>query len=90
MLKHGLVTHAQPAYTSGGDLACRYIIHTVGPMWGEGEEDAKLAAAVQGALAMAECLELDSIALPAISTGIYGFPLEQAAAGYPGCYRRLL
>lgn len=76
---HGPVTHAQPAYTSAGKLPCSYVIHAVGPMWGEGNEDAKLTAAVSGSLAVASRLKLDSIALPAISTGIFGFPKDRAA-----------
>ena len=78
--RHGPVTRDQPAYTSGGRLPCRYVIHAVGPVWGEGEEDAKLAAAARGALQRAEELKLQSLALPAISTGIFGFPRERAAA----------
>jgi len=77
--EHGLVTHAKPAYTTAGELPCRYVIHAVGPIWGSGDEDAKLAAAVAGALHQADELGLHSLALPAISTGIYGFPQEQAA-----------
>jgi O-acetyl-ADP-ribose deacetylase (regulator of RNase III) len=77
--EHGPVTHAEPAYTRAGDLPCRYVIHAVGPVWGEGDEDAKLAAAVHGSLRRAEELGLASIALPAISTGIFGFPKERAA-----------
>ena len=46
--KYGPVSHAKPAYTSAGKLPCHYIIHAVGPVWGEGDEDAKLAAAVSG------------------------------------------
>ncbi len=77
--EHGPVGHAQPAYTTAGELPCRYVIHAVGPIWGSGDEDAKLAAAVTGSLQRAEELDARSLALPAISTGIYGFPLEQAA-----------
>lgn len=77
--EHGPVRHDQPAYTHGGLLHCRYVIHAVGPAWGEGDEDAKLAAAVSGSLRVAEQLGLTSIALPAISTGIFGFPKERAA-----------
>lgn len=77
--KYGPVSHAQPAYTSAGKLPCRYVIHAVGPVWGEGDEDAKLAAAVSGSLAVASRLGLNSIALPAISTGIFGFPKDRAA-----------
>ncbi len=76
---HGPVQHAQPAWTSGGLLPARYVIHAVGPVWGDGDEDAKLAAAVQGALRVADELRLQSIALPAISTGIFGFPKDRAA-----------
>jgi O-acetyl-ADP-ribose deacetylase (regulator of RNase III) len=55
------------------------VIHAVGPVWGEGDEDKKLAAAITGSLRLADQLELNSIAFPAISTGIYGFPKERAA-----------
>jgi len=77
--KNGLVTHAKPAYTNAGKLPCRYVIHAVGPIWGEGDEDRKLAEAVHSSLACAESLGLRSIAIPAISTGIFGFPMERAA-----------
>jgi O-acetyl-ADP-ribose deacetylase (regulator of RNase III) len=77
--EHGPVSHAEPAYTGAGNLPCRYVIHAVGPVWGEGSEDNKLAAAVTGSLALADRLELRSIAFPAISTGIFGFPKERAA-----------
>ena len=76
---HGQVSHAEPAYTRAGRLPCRYVIHAVGPVWGEGDEDQKLEAAVNGALRLADQLALSSIALPAISTGIFGFPKERAA-----------
>lgn len=77
--QHGPVQHDSPAYTGGGELPCRYLIHAVGPVWGEGDEDVKLAAAIMGALILANRLELNSIAFPAISTGIFGFPKERAA-----------
>jgi O-acetyl-ADP-ribose deacetylase (regulator of RNase III) len=77
--EQGPVTHAEPAYTDAGELPCRYVIHAVGPVWGEGDEDAKLAAAVDGSLRRADQLELASAAFPAISTGIFGFPKERAA-----------
>ena len=76
---HGPVPHAEPAVTSGGNLPCRYVIHAVGPVWGEGDEDRKLAEAVMGSLGAADRLKLASIAMPAISTGIFGFPKERAA-----------
>jgi O-acetyl-ADP-ribose deacetylase len=77
--KHGPVSHAEPAYTSGGKLPCKYVIHAVGPVWGEGDEDNKLAAAVSGSLRRADELKLETIAFPAISTGIFGFPKARAA-----------
>jgi O-acetyl-ADP-ribose deacetylase (regulator of RNase III) len=77
--KYGSVSHAEPAYTTAGRLPCKYVIHAVGPIWGEGEEDAKLSEAVMGSLRLADELELSSLALPAISTGIFGFPKARAA-----------
>jgi O-acetyl-ADP-ribose deacetylase (regulator of RNase III) len=75
----GTVSHMHPAWTSGGRLPAKYVIHAVGPVWGVGEEDAKLSEAVSGSLQVADELGLKSIALPAISTGIFGFPKERAA-----------
>jgi O-acetyl-ADP-ribose deacetylase (regulator of RNase III) len=77
--KHGPVTHSRPAWTSGGRLPAKYVIHAVGPVWGVGDEDAKLADAIRGSLRTADELGLASIAFPAISTGIFGFPKERAA-----------
>ena len=77
--QHGPVPHDSPAYTSAGNLPCRYVIHAVGPIWGEGDEDAKLTAAIQGSLILAAQLKLKSIAFPAISTGIFGYPKDRAA-----------
>ena len=77
--EHGEVTHISPAYTTGGSLPCRYIIHAVGPIWGRGDEDVKLKAAIASALELADQLELTSIAFSAISTGIFGFPKKRAA-----------
>lgn len=77
--RHGPVGHGKPAYTGAGSLPCRYVIHAVGPVWGEGDEDAKLKSAITGSLNLAERLDLASIAFPAISTGIFGFPKERAA-----------
>lgn len=77
--EHGPVAHNRPAITGAGSLPCRYVIHAVGPVWGEGDEDAKLRAAVIGAHAVANERGLASLALPAISTGIFGFPKERGA-----------
>lgn len=76
---HGLVPHSRPAWTSGGTLPARFVIHAVGPVWGDGDEDAKLSDAVTGSLRVADKLKCASIAFPAISTGIFGFPKERAA-----------
>jgi len=75
----GKVSHAHPAWTSGGLLPAKYVIHAVGPVWGRGNEAAKLSEAVSGSLSVADELGLKSIAFPAISTGIFGFPKERAA-----------
>ncbi len=76
---HGLVSHSRPAWTSGGRLPARFVIHAVGPVWGDGDEDRKLADAITGSLRVAEELKCSSIAMPAISTGIFGFPKDRAA-----------
>ena len=77
--QHGRVSHTNPAWTSGGDLPAKYVIHAVGPVWGDGDEDIKLESAVTGSLRVADELKCSSIALPAISTGIFGFPKDRAA-----------
>lgn len=77
--QHGSVTHARPAWSSGGLLPAKYVIHAVGPIWGDGDEDQKLSAAVTGSLRVADELQCASIAIPAISTGIFGFPKDRAA-----------
>ncbi len=76
---HGLVEHAHPAVTSGGNLPARLIIHAVGPVWGSGDEDAKLEAAFLGSFEKAGELCLESLAVPALATGIFGFPKPRAA-----------
>ena len=43
LAKFGRVAHARPVYTSGGKLACKYVIHAVGPIWGEGDEDSEVS-----------------------------------------------
>lgn len=75
----GIVPHSHPAWTSGGLLPAKYVIHAVGPVWGDGDEDAKLVSAITGTLRVADELNCTSIAMPAISTGIFGFPKDRAA-----------
>lgn len=77
--KHGPVPHSHPAWTLGGLLPAKYIIHAVGPVWGDGDEDNKLADAITGSLRVADKLKCQSISMPAISTGIFGFPKDRAA-----------
>lgn len=65
--------------TGGGKLKARHVIHAVGPKMGEGDEDRKLASAVRSSLALADRHGLKSIALPAISTGVFGYPMDKCA-----------
>ena len=77
--EYGRVSHVNPAWTSGGRLPARYVIHAVGPVWGDGDEDKKLEWAVAASLRVADELKCSSMAMPAISTGIFGFPKDRAA-----------
>ena len=72
--QHGPVPTGSAAITGAGSLPCRYIIHAVGPVWGSGEEEAKLARAVCSALDLADRHDLRSVSMPGISSGIFGFP----------------
>lgn len=68
--------------TKGYKLPAKFVIHTVGPIWSEhgpAEAENLLCSAVRSSLALAEKNDVKSIAFPAISTGIYGFPIERAA-----------
>jgi len=71
----------QAVVTGGGNLPAHWVIHAVGPVWrgGNAGEDALLASAVRAALARAEEVGAKSVALPAISTGVFGYPVERAA-----------
>ena len=77
--EHGPVSSGQAAITTAGNLPCKHVIHVVGPVWGEGDEDRKLETAVQTALKAAAQLDLAKISIPAISTGVFGFPKERGA-----------
>jgi putative ATPase len=78
--EHGRVATGSAAITGVGDLKARFVIHAVGPVWGDGSEgeERMLASAVRSALALADEHGLASVALPAISTGIFGYPIERA------------
>jgi O-acetyl-ADP-ribose deacetylase (regulator of RNase III) len=79
-LPNGLPTGDAVA-TTAGRLHARWVIHTVGPVWDPAEDrSALLAAAYRNSLAVATGLGVTSIAFPAISAGIYGWPLADAAS----------
>jgi O-acetyl-ADP-ribose deacetylase (regulator of RNase III) len=66
--------------TGGHDLPNRHVIHTLGPVYGQDRPEAELLAnCYRNSLALAEENDIDSIAFPAISTGIFGYPVEEAA-----------
>jgi O-acetyl-ADP-ribose deacetylase (regulator of RNase III) len=67
--------------TAGYRLSARHVIHTVGPVWrgGDSDEDALLASCYRSSLTLAREHRVASIAFPAISTGVYGFPADRAA-----------
>jgi O-acetyl-ADP-ribose deacetylase (regulator of RNase III) len=77
----GACPPGQAVVTDGFDLPARYIIHTVGPVWqggGVGERET-LVACYRNVLAVADTVGARSVAFPAISTGVYGYPPGQAA-----------
>lgn len=67
--------------TTAGDLPAKFVIHTVGPIYGQhdGEEEGLLAACYRNSLLLAVKHQLKSVAFPAISTGVYGYPKAEAA-----------
>jgi O-acetyl-ADP-ribose deacetylase (regulator of RNase III) len=75
----GYLPVGEAATTVSGRLPCRKIIHTVGPRWGEGEEAVKLRRAVKSSLRLAHDLNFESLSMPAISSGIFGFPKDKCA-----------
>jgi O-acetyl-ADP-ribose deacetylase (regulator of RNase III) len=78
--EHGPVPTGLAAITSGGRLLARYVIHAVGPVYDGTPRSAELlASAVRSSLSLADDHGLKSIALPAISTGIFGYPRDDAA-----------
>jgi O-acetyl-ADP-ribose deacetylase (regulator of RNase III) len=81
--KRGPLKTGDAVITSAGNLPARYVIHTVGPVWGDQDEmesDALLRRSVRNSLALAVEHGVKTVALPAISTGIYRFPAERAGA----------
>lgn len=87
----GLPT-GEAAITTAGNLLARHVIHTVGPVYGQhdGRESELLAACYQNSLALAVRHSLTSIAYPAISTGVFGYPPSEAAAVSSSAVREFL
>lgn len=77
--KIGFVETGHAVITSAGNLKAKYVIHAVGPIWGQGQEEVKLKNAVTSALKIADEYKLKSISFPAISAGIYGCPKDMVA-----------
>jgi O-acetyl-ADP-ribose deacetylase (regulator of RNase III) len=76
----GPIEPGQAVITGGHNLPNRYVIHCLGPVYGVNRPEAELLAnCYRNALKLADRYEIDSIAFPAISTGIFGYPLEEAA-----------
>jgi O-acetyl-ADP-ribose deacetylase (regulator of RNase III) len=80
--KIGRLPAGQAVITSGGNLAAKYVIHTVGPVYRGGDhgEAETLASCHRESVKLADARGLTSIAFPAISTGAYGYPVTEAAA----------
>lgn len=79
--EHGEVEPGKAAITGGGNLQARFVIHTVGPVWqgGRSGEPGALASCYRESMALADAMDLASIAFPSISTGIFGYPVVKAA-----------
>ncbi len=79
--EHGPVGRGQAAVTGAGKLAARWVVHTVGPRYREGQDnEALLAEAVTAALEAGAGAGARSLAFPAISSGIFGYPRDEATA----------
>ena len=79
--RQGWLPAGHAVATPAGRLAAKYVIHTVGPIWSGGQqgEAETLASCYMESIRLADELQLQTMAFPAISTGIYGYPLDQAA-----------
>ena len=79
--KQGRLPTGRAVLTTGGNLRARYVIHTVGPIWHGGNmgEPELLTSAYQESLKVAVENKLSSISFPSISTGAYGYPIDEAA-----------
>jgi O-acetyl-ADP-ribose deacetylase (regulator of RNase III) len=79
--RQGRLPAGKAVITTGGNLKARYVIHTVGPIWhgGSGNEAELLRSAYRECLRLASDNKLGSVAFPSISTGAYGYPVDEAA-----------
>lgn len=75
----GPIDVGEAAMTNAGNLKARYVIHAVGPVQGEGQEEEKLRNATLNSLKIASENMLKDVAFPAISTGIFGFPMQKCS-----------
>ncbi len=75
----GPIKTGEAAITGGGNLKAKYVIHAVGPVSGEGQEEEKLRRATLSSLKIAYERKIKDIAFPAISTGIFDFPIEKCS-----------
>ena len=76
----GPIEPGEAVITGGHGLPNRYVIHALGPVYGQDRPEAELlAGCYRNSLALAEEKEIESLAFPAISTGIFGYPIEEAA-----------
>jgi len=88
--KIGFVPVGSAAITTAGRLPCKAVIHAVGPRMGEGDEDNKLKNALLSTLQLASEKGFKSISIPAISSGIFGFPKDRCAKILVGESKRFL
>ncbi len=75
----GPIHTGEAAITGGGNLKAKYVIHAAGPVYGEGNEEEKLRNATLNSLRIAEKKKITNIAFPAISTGIFRFPIDRCS-----------
>lgn len=88
--KIGFVPVSGAVVTTAGRLPCKAVIHTVGPRMGDGDEDIKLKESILNVLNLASQKEFSSISMPAISSGIFGFPKDRCAKILLGESKRFL
>lgn len=88
--KIGFVPVGSAVMTTAGRLSCKAVIHAVGPRMGEGNEEYKLTKAIGNSLLLASNHKYRSISIPAISSGIFGFPKDKCAKILVGETKRFL